>query len=308
VDDIEDEPTTSPRSSQWAKLKASREEWRQKAADYEAKLKNTTPATNPVELETLRKERETLAKTNEDLSKRLQQFAVEKHPQFEAHFSGKTKQVTDFVKAYGGAEGERLAQLIATPSSEQRNHLLDEIVATLPPTSQSAVGSALMQMDAIQRERAAAIADSEKNFQTIQQQQLAAQENSTKQFNAVFDNTLGEAQKHLAVFQRRDGDEAWNNEVDKSIQMARAIISGKLSPEELSKASIWSAAAPRILANLNASNQEVANLRAQLAKMEAATPRPPGGGSGQPNSVPDAADANLTLGEAIAKRAGMRRA
>ena len=74
-----------------------------------------------------------------------------------------------------------------------------------------------------------------------QSQQHEAQMTET---NKLFDNVLNDASK-LEVFASRDGDDSWNTEVKQRVDMARSIFSGENDPQELARASLWAAAAPK---------------------------------------------------------------
>ena len=49
----------------------------------------------------------------------------------------------------------------------------------------------------------------------------------------------------MCIRDRREGDEEWNGELNQRLSLAQQIFNGENSEEDLAKAALWAAAAPK---------------------------------------------------------------
>lgn len=290
-----DNPQKLPKSEQWKALRSQRDLERREKESLKAEIEqiktklSSTPATNPKEIEDLKRERD-------EFSKKLQEFAVTHHPQFEQYFNGKMNQALNVaVNTIGGDEGKRVAQLIAMPESEYRNRELESVMSSLTAIQQAKLGSVLVSVEQINAEKQAEIARSNENYSKIQEQEKQKVAQTRQQFQTILENQLSEAKKHLPL-----PEDDWNNVQ----QTARSIFSENSTQDDFSKAAVWTAVAPRLAAQVHALSGENQKLRAQLAKLETASPSISNGQS-TPNNGQDEYK-GLTFGQIVAKKATQR--
>lgn len=285
----------------WKLLRAKAKErnemeskWRQAQQELENYKKN--PREVMSEMESLRKERDTL-------SDRLKELDVERHPKFKAYFEEKVNTVHNQVKQIGGKEyGDKLVNILKLPASDWRTAQLEEIFKRLTPIHQTQLGAVLVDAEKIDAERASEISKAKENYQKFQLQQQEAQRKTVEQQRTLvertFNHVINEATDALEgfhVFQRREGDEAWNRQVDELIGAARRIYNRQLDLPELARAATWAAAAPVILQDALAKAQEIAALQKELVALKAARPKP---GAGTDPKGPDV-PTHLSLSDRI---------
>ncbi len=105
----------------------------------------------------------------------------------------------------------------------------------------------------------------------------------SKRLQSEFDQQIAEAAK-LPVFAKRDGDEAWNKDVDARLGQAKEIMFGRLTEADMARAALWAAASPALLQSLAASDAKVKALTAELEGIKKSTIRPGEGESASSGS------------------------
>ena len=224
--------------------------------DYETKLK-------------------TLSEEREALSERLRLLDIERHPEFVKKYEGRINNVFESVKGLVGSDGDRLVSLLKAPESDYRNSQIDDIVDQLSPAKKAKLGALIVKHDEIQNERASEIAEAKSDYESIiskyQQDEStntkAALEEANKTWSKVSENA-----RALEIFEPRDGDDEWNNELTQRMDLARQIFNGENSEEDLAKAALWAAAAPKYRELLYAQVEVNKRLQAELAKYRGAEP------------------------------------
>ena len=224
--------------------------------DYETKLK-------------------TLSEEREALSERLRLLDIERHPEFVKKYEGRINNVFESVKGLVGSDGDRLVSLLKAPESDYRNSQIDDIVDQLSPAKKAKLGALIVKHDEIQNERASEIAEAKSDYESIiskyQQDEStntkAALEEANKTWSKVSENA-----RALEIFEPRDGDDEWNSELTQRMDLARQIFNGENSEEDLAKAALWAAAAPKYRELLYAQVEVNKRLQAELAKYRGAEP------------------------------------
>ena len=254
--------------------------------------------------ETERKEYDTIKKQNSELLDRMQQIAVEKDPRFENYFKTKTDTAIALARqAVGDSHAERVSKLLQLPDSDWRTEQLELVMSELGPTRQSRLGSAIVEMDRIALERSTAIAKSKDNWEAMQKADRDERQSQKQKFESTIQDRLhkwSDPEKGLAVFQKKDGDEAHNAEVDKRIQYARNILNMNVTPDEFSKAALWAASAPGLLQDQIALKQENETLRAEIEALKAGGPELQTGAAEQSAIDDDKQYEGMPAGEVIA--------
>lgn len=275
---VEAEPEDSSRSAKDFKLlKEERDQARQSLAEMEKKLSDLKDNNVDEVLEKLKQERDAL-------SDQLKTAALERHPDFIKQFDGKIDQVVSTAKATVGEHNEeRIERLLRMEESEMRNDGLEQIFAELSPTRQAKLGAMLAQIDAIKAERAGMLSNQADALNELNAKYDQQQQERLKNSDAAWESALSQAKQHVEVFQKKDGDDEWNNGIDSMVTSARGLFSGEgaTSLEEMARATLWAAAAPRLRSMLNAEREKTAKLEAALASGNNSNPSLSGSPSGE---------------------------
>jgi hypothetical protein len=271
-----DEESKWPRTAQqWKEFKKARSEEVQKRDDEikalkterdDIKKKITDTPASP-ELDSLKKERD-------DLSERLRILDVERHPKFTAYFKNKIDTQVDLAKRIVGTEyAETAAKLLALPDGQYKDAQIEEMLINLSPLQQSRFGSVLNSMSEIEGERQSEITRSKENFDKLKSDQAAAREQQSKGIEKAFNEAAIKAQESNPVFKKREGDHAWNTEVEKRLETARNLFFGKgVKSEQVIQASLDAASLPAILTGYEAMYKENERLKSQISELSKASP------------------------------------
>ena len=228
-------------------------------------------STNPdydAQLKALQEERDAL-------SERVRLLDVERHPEFIKKYEGKINSVFESVKSLVGSDGERLVGLLKSPESDYRNSQIDDIVEGLSPAKKAKLGALIVKYDEISSERAAEISEAKSDYDAIisryqqdnEEGTKAALEQASKTWQKVSENA-----RALEIFEPRENDEEWNSELNQRLSLAQQIFNGENSEEDLAKAALWAAAAPKYRELLYAQVEVNKRLQAELAKYRGSEP------------------------------------
>ena len=266
ADDIPDGIKSTKAAEAFRKIKAEREalakevEQLRKSGDtgkeYESKLKE------------LQQERETL-------SERLRLLDIERHPDFVKKYESKLSSVMDNIKSTVGSEGDRMVALLKSPDSEYRNLQLDEIIEGLSPAKRAKLGALIVRQEEIMSERNSEIELAKKDYDSVvSKYKKETDDNSAEalQRSESVWNDISSNARALEVFETRDGDEEWNGEVNQRLSLARQIFNGENSEEDLAKAALWAASAPKYRELLYAQVEVNKRLQAELTRIKGASP------------------------------------
>ena len=237
----------------------------------------------------------TLQEERDALSERVRILDVERHPEFVKKYEGKINGVFDSVKNLVGSDGERLVGLLKSPESDYRNSQIDDIVEGLSPSKKAKLGALIVKYDEINGEKASEISEAKSDYDAIiskyqqdnEQGTKAALESSTKTWAKVSENA-----RALEIFEPREGDDEWNTELNGRLSLAKQIFNGENSEEDLAKAALWAAAAPKYRELLYAQVEVNKRLQAELAKYRGSEPgvtsKATGGGGSRPANASSA--------------------
>lgn len=270
--DLDAPPGLSEKSAvHWKKIKDRVELAEKKAAELESKLTTANP-NRVLEIEAKLKaiEAEKL-----EMSDRLKLLAIERHPEFSKKYETKTSQVHAQLKSVAGADGDKLVSLLSAPESPLKAQEIDNIVAGLTPSQQSKFGALMVKLEDINSERSAEIESAKQNFETFKEsilgQQSAKSAESKVKAQQIWDKVSAEA-RALELFEPKDGDEKWNTEVNERLQTAQQIFSGESGEEDLAKAALWAASAPKYREIVYSQGALINQLKAELAAYKETSP------------------------------------
>jgi len=234
----------------------------------ELKAGKTSNPNFEAQLKTLQEERDAL-------SERVRLLDVERHPEFVKKYEGKINGVFESVKSLVGSDGERLVGLLKSPESDYRNSQIDDIVDGLSPSKKAKLGALIVKYDEINGERSAEISEAKSDYDAIiskyqqdnEEGTKAALESASKTWAKVSENA-----RALEIFEPREGDEEWNGELNERLNLAQQIFNGENSEEDLAKAALWAAAAPKYRELLYAQVEVNKRLQAELSKYRGSEP------------------------------------
>lgn len=266
-----------PRSAQqWKKFREERDkafserDTKIKALEEELGALRTkaSNATSSAELEEIRKERDAL-------SERLRIVSVERHPKFEAYFKNKTQAQMEMAKRIVGKErAEEVEKILSLTDGEARTTKLMELLGDLSSIQQVQFGGVLNNLEAIQMERENEIANASKTYQEMVESERKVGEERRKGLEATFEAALQKAtgKDGVPMFQQREGDDAWNKDVNNRIAAARSILFSDQPPEKLVQAALNAMAYQPLIKALEFSVNEAAKLKQQIAALTKASP------------------------------------
>jgi hypothetical protein len=217
----------------------------------------------------------TLQEERDALSERVRLLDIERHPEFVKKYEGKINGVFESVKGLVGTDGERLVGLLKSPESDYRNSQIDDIVEGLSPSKKAKLGALIVKYDEINGEKAAEMSEAKSDYDAIiskyqqdnEQGTKAALESASKTWAKVSENA-----RALEIFEPREGDEEWNGELNQRLSLAQQIFNGENSEEDLAKAALWAAAAPKYRELLYFQVEVNKRLQAELAKYRGSEP------------------------------------
>lgn len=297
-----DAPTDYPKSAKlWEEWKAKeRAEWETKLAEVQKQIKPV----NTKELDELRKGRD-------ELAKQLQMVAIERDPKFNREYESASKTILDMAKVTAGAaKADVVEKLLKMNPSEARDAAVEVAMENMPTYKQTQLAYALAEMDKLRGFKAAKIQESLANWDSLQTEAQSRQQAEQEKLKGVFEKHLAEfsGEKGLPILKERDGDTEWNAKVQDTISLAREIFGGNLDPDGLSKAAIWAASAPMLLADAGAKATRIAELEKEIAELKGLGPGASGGGGAEKKDETDDIPAGLGYGASIAaavRKAGL---
>jgi len=327
-----------PRSSgDWETFKKRRAEEREKAkgeitardsqiAELQAQLKTVqeTGATGKEDPE-IKGQIERLQKENEALTEQIRMADVTQHPKWKAHFGALEQEQNEIATAVLGEEkAKAFMEIVSIPNTpnlrEYKKAKMDEFSADLTSYEQRIIGNVeaeLMKLDMRKQQEIKNNAEHVSKLKETQQTQGKAQIAAKEKLFATTIAQLSDPKTGLAMFQKKDGNDEWNKQVDAMTNDAKRYFFGAkdLKAEDVAKAAMHAAAMPTLLkaweSDLAAKEKEIATLQAQVKKLSAAQPGGSGrggeGGAGEggagnnrqrvePGMTPEQATANLIKG------------
>lgn len=255
-------------------FKTQAETYQAKVAELEKKLSETS-TTIPPELEQTKKQLEAANKV-------LEEFYVEKSPQFQKHFGEREQQAkTELAEAVGSELAPKLEKILKG-HGEWRDEQLEEMATELSSFKQSAIVKAYSDLKRVEKEKAAELAKASENYAKLrevegEQQKLTATEEA-KQVESAF---AGELQKFstLPEFQPVDGNTEHNAAVEANRKLARSIATAQLPPAERARLALLAVKGHNSIQTDAIKDALIAKLQKQISEMQGANPTLKGGGA-----------------------------
>jgi len=280
-----------PRSSKdWDSFKAKSKE-RETALQSEleqvkkdlATARQAAPATGTSpEVEELKRQRD-------DLETRLKTAAVQFHPKFQEYYGGRFAKQYDAARdVVGGALSDRLVTILKEPDSQWRQQQIENFAASenLTPLQNAQLGNILIELSKINRDRESDLKKAEQTWTQLveKEKQTASQrmETQKKQYESAFFGVLDKLRSpdaEVSHYRPREGDEAWNSAVQKRVDDAVALFTGKGTLEGGIKTVLLGLAAPDLISEHKNALAEIKKLQMQIQELTTATPKVQSAGS-----------------------------
>lgn len=284
--DIPETIKSTKAAEAFKKIKAEREELAKQVEELK-KGKSTNPNFEN-ELKQLQEEREIL-------SERLRLLDIERHPDFIKKYETKINSVTESIKGMMGTDGDRLMSLLKSPESDYRNSQIDDLVDGLTPSKKAKLGALIVKYEEVNAERSQELSEAKSDYERVASQYKQQFEDNSKEAIERSNNvwkSVSENARALEIFEPRENDDSWNKEISDRMQLAQQIFNGENSEEDLAKAALWAAAAPKYRELLYAQVEVNKRLQAELAKYRKAEPGVQTKASGLSGSTPASSNPN----------------
>lgn len=257
----------------------------------------------------------------EELTEQIRILDVTQHPKWKAYFGEKEKEQTDLATDILGAEkGKRFAEIVAIPDlpglTEFKKAQMDEFISELSTFEQSAIGNVTTALMLLNRQKQAELKRNSEHVAKLKENQDSTQKQAGAAREKLFASTIADMsdpKTGLAMFQKKEGNEDWNKQIDGMVATARRLFFGAkdLKAEDIARSAMHAAAFPALLkgweADLAAKDKEISTLQEQVKKLTAAQPGGArgggegGGGEGgggsrqrvEPGMTPEQATSNL---------------
>jgi hypothetical protein len=277
------EPAAKPDETKWPRSaqewKKFREEREREKSERDAKIKTleeeltgwkgkASSLVDPKEVDSIKKERDAL-------SERLRVVSVTEHPKFKAYFKNKTDSQLALAKRIAGQDrAEEVEKILTMPDGEIKTQKLEELLAEMPAIKQMQFGGVINELDRINLEREQEIAKAGETYEQMVASEQKAGEERRQTLEKVFTGAVERmgGKDGVAIFQMREGDEAWNSAVKSRIEAAKSILFSQQDPERLVEAALHATAFKPLLQALQFSVAEAAKLTSQVKELTEASP------------------------------------
>ena len=275
----EPEADKKSRSSDDFKLiKTQRDSAKSEVDHLRAEVTDLKKQVNSTDLDSLRAERD-------DLSKRLRAASIERHPEFEKFYTSKLNGVIGRAKATAGDHGERMEQILKMDTSAYRDAQMEELFSELPTSKQATLGALIAQADEVKADRQSQLQDADSTYEQLMSSQNEQHEQMLTKSRKTFED-VAERAAVLEVYQKREGDDDWNSEVDSRLELARNGFLGQSDENQLAMLSLWGAAGEKYRELLATQIELNRRLQSQLDGVQSSTPNiSSDGGKNAPSDV-----------------------
>lgn len=254
-------------AEEFKKLKAERDSLK---AQLEAA--KATPAKD----DSLSAAMQALQKERDELSQRLREVDIERHPEFQTKFGKRIEGIENSIKAVAGPEGEKLVRLIGLPDSEYKQAQIDAIVDGLGPAQRAKLGGYLAAHETALAERKAEVESAKGSWEQRQAAMRAEEEQAKVRDVAEVEQTWNAAllsAAELEPFQVDPGDPESAKYVATLADEAKSIYMGLNSNQALARAALAAAAVNPLREAVYAQVELNKRLAAEVKRLKGASPQ-----------------------------------
>lgn len=265
--DVPESIKSTKAADDFRKLKAERDNYSREVEELKKTISESPQMKS--KLEALEKERN-------ELSERLKLLDIERHPEFNKKHETRIGGAESAIKSTVGQENaDQVMALLKQPQSNYRDEKLSDIIEGLPTAKRLVLGAQIVRYQEALNERDSEIQEARKNYEAFQakyrEQQSGALQQAASRSVEVFEKVFKGA-KELEIFSDRENDSQWAEELKGREALARQIFAGQNTEEDLAKAALWAAAAPKYRELLYSQMEINKKLQAENDKLRGSSP------------------------------------
>jgi hypothetical protein len=262
---------------------------------------------NPKELEELRGQ---VSKLDEA----LQRQALLDHPKFKAAFDNKIESWIDVAKKYVPQEkAAEVSILLRQKDSPERNAKIDEIAESIDASlNKTKFLNLVNDIDKVSADREVEVSQWKENKKRLEEaeanerakqmeQGIRIQKKNSEQLNAIWNEAqqrLASKEAELEWFQKLEGNDKWNQEVDDRLKSVRALAEDEMPQDKLYELSALALSAPMFRRMFLEERARVMKLSGEVAALRGASPNlSSGGGASSDGSGVSENDDYITASE-----------
>jgi hypothetical protein len=269
-------PTNMTKKAQeaWAGMRKEFKEEQKRRQELEAKVAEYEKSSASAE------EVEKLKAQNSEYEKELQVARVEATQEFKEAVLAPMSKVQASISALAAKyeisekelfeslvepEGDRITDLAAGMNDRDRFRLYEtaDQFVKVQTIREKVVNNAKLALEKIQSHR--------------ETQAKEVYENYTKEYKNSLENTWKDLAEKIPLFQRIEGNEDWNAQIDEVENFARSVDMNDPNPEFRSAMALRAAVSPLLLNQVNVLFDKLKTAQAALAKYQGAKPKAGGG-------------------------------
>jgi hypothetical protein len=216
--------------------------------------------------------------------------AIERDPEFNRKFEVQINSAIDGAKMVAGDRGEELGKLLKSPAGPWRNQKINELLADTDDMTKVSLMGALTTVTNLEFQKNSEVKASLDSWdQRAEQQQGLAksqQEEQKRNYETLFDKTLKEHQSEGKLgnwlYKPQEGNTEHNTSIAKSVDEAKLILRGEITPERAVELALNQGAYPRLVESFNTLLVERNALQEKLGGIQGGQP-----GIGLPGAAAD---------------------
>lgn len=244
------------------------------------------------QLEAVQKERDAIREERDKLKDAVVALNVDYDPEVQAKFvDGKQRlldRATDRTKEFGG-DAEAFKEAMKLPAGKAQTAAMRDALVDVDEIDRPRIISLVEQIRGLDEEYADLKKDPQQAWKTLserrQMEQQSQYEESERTKQAVFDKVLKALPASAKLITRVDdsaeGAPEWNADLDAALNHSKHLLSTDAKPEDIMAAAIkgsrYDFVEKLLLDERSRSQQEITELRTQLAKYESSDPGFKGG-------------------------------
>lgn len=224
-------------------------------------------------------------KPNPELTDKLNQLEQERNEltkKLKVYEVSTGAELQRFVKTKFEAIGQKLKRLVPDRANELLNILrkepgqaqkeaIREVMGELDEFDAEELKQIYAEARNVHAEKEKAIQEAETNSELILQQRenevKEAKVTTMRELDAIL-GAMSDPEKGIVVFQKREGDEAWNSMIERQMADARMLASGDASQQDILTAFALAAAAPTYHRLVAQQGETIQKLRAQIEQLQ----------------------------------------
>jgi len=237
---------------------------------------------------------------------------LEQHPAFVAKFVRPREQLlgsaTNLLKSVD--KDPAALEKAMSLTGKQRIQALDEFYDDIEsPTVRSKVAAMVDQIDNIDEQRSAVLADAKGSYERLTTHDKAEQHRQAQEQTAKLEQVFDGAIQHLRdkvgfeVLKEVEGVDWWNNQGKNAVEAARKLMFSNDDPQQMAVASVLAATSGIHRGLWLKERAQRVALAKELAEIKNADPDLSGGSD---RGGDDESDGNLPFAQSVAKASGLR--